>query len=139
MNDGFELLDPRNARAFLKSFGSPARRKGNTLFDQGRVLQLEAHTPGVEYRAMVEEGVSYEVVLEYDALEGWSGECACGEDLDCAHMFAAMRALLAEHSTAAVRNLSAGALPARNKSGLPEELDAAGLARRLMAAHRRPL
>src|SRR5437867_3261713 len=53
-----------------------------------------------------------------------------------------MQALLAEHSTAAVRNLSAGvSTPASGwgKAGQKTEEDAGGLARRLMATLGRPL
>src|SRR5205085_1782836 len=62
------------------------------------------------------------------------------QDERCGHMFAAMRALMAEHSSAVVRNLSAsrstggGGVALKGKS--EEE---PGLARRLLAHLGRPL
>src|SRR5260370_26475268 len=83
-----------------------------------------------------------DVHLEYDQVDGWSGDCSCPQQVECEHVFAAMRALVAEHSAAAVRNLSAGvssAGAARPRiSNKPEE-QAGGLARRLMVAMGRPL
>src|ERR1700720_1385615 len=74
------------------------------------------------------------------------GRCTCEKESECEHIYAAMRALLAEHSTAAVRNLSAGLSSSiasaaglvrpRNK---PPAADPGDLARRLTAAHQRPL
>src|SRR2546425_5554959 len=141
MNDAFELLDPRNAQAFLKSFESEARRKGEAHFLQGHVHELTAEEPGMAYSAVVKDGRPYEVYLQYDPVEGWSGDCSCPTEFDCEHVFAALRALLAEHSTAAVRNLSAGvsSTAAWARSGAKPEDEANGLARRLMAALGRPL
>src|SRR5437588_10975508 len=142
MNDAFELLDPRNAQAFLKSFESEARRKGEAHFLQGRVHELTAEEPGMAYSAVVKDGRPYEVYLQYDPIEGWSGDCSCPQEFDCEHVFAAMRALLAEHSTAAVRSLSAGASPASagwTSSKSKSEEESGGLDRRLMAALGRPL
>ncbi len=145
MDNGFELLDPHAARAFLKSFGSTARRAGEALFGAGRVHNLEPSVPGQNYSASVQAGnEAHEVELDYDAEEGWVGACSCSQAGPCEHLYAAMRALVAEHNTATVRNLSAGVtsavsaafLPRPEKKPAPEDGD---LGRRLSAALGRPL
>jgi hypothetical protein len=143
MDDAFELLDPRNAQAFLKQFSADARRKGEACFRRGAVQDLVPEEPGIAYSAVVKDGDLYEVDLEYDPAAGWSGSCACPLECDCEHLVAAMRALLAEHSKAAVRTLSASGpaasatlAAARSK---PAASDASELVRRLLAARKRPL
>src|SRR5436190_2607000 len=140
MNEEFELLDPRNAQAFLKGFEAATRRKGDAHFRSGHVQQLAAEIPGMTYKALVEDGGSNEVSLHYEAEDGWVGECTCPEEVHCEHVFAAMRALLVEHSAATVRNLSAGiARVARTGSGKKKEEDSGGLERRLIATLGRSL
>src|SRR6266478_1607809 len=141
MNDAFELLDPRNAQAYMKGFRSSTRRKGEALFRSSRVQNIVPEKPGMAYAALVKDGALHKVDLLYDAVEGWSGNCSCDEEFDCEHVFAAMRALLAEHSTAAVRNLSAGLSHAGGtapRASVKAE-EAGSLDRRLMAALGRPL
>jgi hypothetical protein len=143
MDDAFELLDPRNAQAFLKQFSAEARRKGEACFRRGAVQDLVPEEPGVAYSAVVKDGDHYEVDLEYDPAEGWSGSCSCPLESDCEHIVAAMRALLAEHSRAAVRSLSTGG-PSASASlaaarSRPAASDASELVRRLLAARKRPL
>ena len=142
MNEAFELLDPRNAQAFLKSFDAATRRKGDSHFNLSHVQDLAPEDPGMAYTARVQNGGAEEVYLFYDSEDGWSGECSCPLEFQCEHIFAAMRALLAEHSAAAVRNLSAGVSspsPRSARGSRKEEDDSAGLARRLMATLARPL
>src|SRR5260370_1651511 len=142
MNDAFELVDPRNAQAFLKQFSGEVKRRGEACFRRGLVQNLAPEEAGMSYSAIVNDGEPREVDLEYDPVEGWSGNCTCEQEFDCPHIFAAMRALLAEHSMAAVRNLSSGAsTPSAtwNKGTGKTEGDSAGLARRLMATLWRPL
>src|SRR6266404_7111196 len=142
MNDAFELLDPRNAQAFLKQFTGDVKRRGEAFFRKGLVQNLAPEEAGMSYSAVVNDDEPHEVDLEYDPVEGWSGTCACEQEFDCEHVFAAMRALLAEHSTAAVRSLSAGASPASagwTKSTSKAEDESGGLDRRLRAALGRPL
>src|SRR5438270_294646 len=143
MNDAFELLDPRNAQAFLKTFEAGARRKGEAHFRKSHVQDLAAEQPGMAYAAEVsDDNESYKVHLHYDPVEGWSGDCSCPQEFDCEHVFAAMRALLAEHSTAAVRSLSAGTSPAAagwSKSTAKTEQELGSLDRRLKAALGRAL
>jgi len=141
MTEAFELLDPRNARAFLERFNSQARRKGEQHFRRGSVQALAPEQPGLVYSAEVRDGEVQDVELEYDPVHGWSGVCSCPAQDACEHVFAAMRALLAEHSAAAVRSLSAGvpSAAAWAKSANATDEEAGGLARRLMATLRRPL
>ena len=139
MNDAFELLDPINAREFLKHFSPSMRQQGDRLMRQGKVMDLTAQEPGLVYDATVEDRGKHLVLLRYDPVEGWSSRCTCESD-NCGHVYAAMRGLLAEHSAAAVRNLSSGAsTAARAKSAAVEPRESGGLIRRLMVAHNRPL
>src|SRR5438874_1618167 len=109
MNEVFELVDSRNAQNFLKSFAGEYKGRGEALFRNGRVENLAPTRPGLAYTAQVSDGKRYDIVLQYEALDGWQGTCSCPEEVGCEHVFAAMRALLAEHSTASVRSLSSGA------------------------------
>src|SRR5690242_14101618 len=104
----------------------------------GKVESLAAQDPGKRYCAEVKDGELCEVDLRYDPEEGWLGSCSCEEEFDCEHVAAAMRALLAEHSTAAVRNLSSGVSTAAKAGGKADE-EHGKLDRRLMAALGRPL
>ena len=89
MNDAFELLDPRSAEAFLKSFDPETRRRGNSHFQKGHVQELSPEEAGMYYNANVQGN---EVDLDYDPIEGWRGDCTCAQQTDCEHIFAAMRA-----------------------------------------------
>ena len=106
MDNGFELLDPVNARAFLKRFGPQERRRGDSCFHRGCVVDLTPRKAGTDYTAQIQDEVQTDVELFYDPIEGWSGDCTCDKEVACHHQYAAMRALLAENSTAVVRNLS---------------------------------
>jgi len=139
VNDAFELLDPRSAQAFLKSFDSETRRRGESHFRKGHVQKLIPEEPGMYYTADVQ---GQEVDLEYDPIEGWAGSCTCMRETDCEHIFAAMRALLAEHSAASVRVLSSGssqAAAAVARAATKSDEDTGRLARQLMATLCRPL
>ncbi len=99
----------------LKSFPAEARRAGAKLFREGRVRKLSSEAQGYAYSAEVEEDGSgaHGVHLEYDGEEErWWGTCTCPAGYDCQHLFAAGRALQAEHSAAIVRSLSSGFTPA---------------------------
>ena len=143
MDDAFQLLDPRNAQDLLAQFSPGARRKGEEYFRRGRVQDLQVEEAGKAYFAIVNDGRPYEVVLEYETPGGWSGACTCPLEAGCEHIVAAMRALLAENSRAAVRTLSTGGAPAsaalaatRGRSAIA---DSSELVRRLMATRNRPL
>jgi SNF2-related domain/Helicase conserved C-terminal domain len=109
--DVFELLDPQSAQEFLRDFEPGDRRLGESLFRNGSVQELVSLDVGLSYRAAVECGGSegpVRVTLSYSPLEGWSNDCSCSAAKDCGHAYAAMCALLAEHSSAVVRGLSSG-------------------------------
>ena len=143
MNDAFELLDPRSAQAFLKSFDSETRRRGDSHFRKGHVHDLVPVENGTCYSANVQSGeVLHEVELEFDPIDGWCGGCTCSRQTDCEHIFAAMRALLLEHSAASVRSLSSGssqAAVAAARAATKSDEDSGRLARQLMASLGRPL
>jgi hypothetical protein len=138
--DAFELLDPRSAQAFLKSFAGDVQRKGDACFRRGCVQELASVKPGTNYAVHLNNGEDIEVQLDYDPAKGWSGECSCDKFANCEHIFAAMRALLAEHSAAAVRSLSSGGAAAsaslaasRNKPDVAESSELVGS----LLAHRK--
>src|SRR5436309_564980 len=108
MSDPFELRDPEDAKAFLEGFDRATRRKGEIYFQAGRVANLVCRDPGDSYAASVQGTALYQIRLFLDLEEGWTGTCSCPLEYDCKHIYAAMRALLAEHSVASVRGLSAG-------------------------------
>src|SRR5205814_1294408 len=91
--------------------------------------------------AVNENGHICEVELEHDDLDGWSGLCSCPKEEFCEHIFATMSALLAEHRTATVRNLSSGVWQAgpATQSAMSRQSGPVTLARKLLAALGRPL
>jgi hypothetical protein len=134
MENGFELLDPSNARAFLKRFSAEDKRNGNSCYQRGCVGDFEVDEPGVSYDTSVVEGNEhFGVDLTYDGVDGWRGHCTCGFER-CHHQYAAMRALLAEHGTAVVRNLSSSKPAAMQNAAASTREVEAGLARRLTSA-----
>jgi hypothetical protein len=142
MSEAFQLVDPQSAREYLKLCGAGARNRGDVLFRRNSVQDLTPERPGFRYSALIKADREYRVGLEYDETEGWMGDCSCPQEIDCEHVCAAMRALLAEHSAAEVRNLSAGRTSAAAGVGrAPRKTDepSLGVARRLMAALGRPL
>jgi hypothetical protein len=143
VNDAFELLDPRSAQAFLKSFDPETRRRGDSHFRKGHVYNLTPQEPGMYYTALVDGGEGQHVELKYDPIEGWSGDCTCIRGRDCEHIFAMMRALLAEHSAASVRSLSSASSQAASiavaRAASKSEEDSGRLARQLMSSLGRPL
>ena len=118
MDDPFALLDPAEARAYLKQFSSELRWKGERCFRGGQVKEVIADAPGLSYRAPIGEGHEWEAALTYDAQRGWEGTCSCPRQTGCEHLYAMMRALLVEHSAATVRSLSAGNLGALERPNL---------------------
>ena len=145
MNEAFELLDPVNAQEFLGQLGAAPRRLGEVLFRNGKVQELKATKPGVAYEATVLEEPPRQVTLFYDESEGWMGDCSCGKEKGCEHIFAVMRALLVENSAAKVRGLSSGRTQAaeiasvRTQKKDKADEESGGLARRLMSSLNRPL
>jgi hypothetical protein len=139
MDDVVTLVSYQAAQAFQKRFPAEVQRRGHLRFQEGAVESLRTLQPDSSYRAVVQDAAwKNEVSLQYDPVAGWSGSCSCPVESDCVHVFAAMSALLAEHRTALVRQLSTGqagaaaALPSFEVK--PESDDADGLRERLMAA-----
>src|ERR1044071_9328323 len=134
MENGFELLDPSNSRAFLERFREEDKRSLNLCYQRGCVGDFNVDEPGVAYSATVVEGdEDFDVELSYDGVDGWHGTCSCGQQR-CHHQYAAMRALLAEHGTAIVRNLSASKPAAAQHAAAAAREVEPGLARRLTSA-----
>jgi hypothetical protein len=144
VDDEFELPDPRAAQRFLRQFTPEMKRLGEGLFRTGKVQDLALKDNSRLYCATVIDEKECRVELDYDEELGWEGECSCDEGFDCAHLFAAMSAWLAEHRTATVRRLSStlsntstgAALPHKVEAESPEAVD---LTRRLSAATGKPL
>ncbi|HVV02026.1 MAG TPA: hypothetical protein VHH88_11730, partial [Verrucomicrobiae bacterium] len=135
MDEPFEIIDPENARNFLSGFMQRERKKGQSLADRGSVVALTPEKPGTLYFAMVRDGAkTFRVSLLYsDESGGWEGFCECEAVVDCIHAYAAMQALLMEHSAAMVRNLSANkvARETRPVTGRPPAQPEPGIAGRL--------
>src|SRR5947209_126262 len=141
VNDAFELLDPGNAQIFLKKFSPEARRLGQKCLAAGCVHSLNPDTPGKFFSAEVHlDKEVLKVQLYYDPVEGWMGDCTCPLRTKCPHIFAAMRSLLAENSSAVVRNLSASRSTGGAGVGIKGKTgEEPGLARRLLSELGRPL
>ncbi len=106
MDDSFALTDPTSAQLFMKSMPVQSRGKGESLFRRGLVQTIKVKDPATSYSAEVMDGRLLNVDLFFDAEDGWDAECSCHRPLYCEHIYAGMSALLAEHRTALVRNLS---------------------------------
>jgi len=114
MNDAFAGFDRDEAYAFIGSFDRATRRRGQRHFQVGAVTMLKAIPDGFE--AIVAGDCACTVTLTWDYMDGWLGECTCPQGIDCEHVYAAMQAVLAEHSVAAVRSLSAGKISPQRKA-----------------------
>lgn len=144
MDQAFEVPDANGAQAFLRSFPAEAQRRGQARYREGAVESLTISEPRKSFCAVVQDAAwKNEVSLYYNPAEGWDGTCTCPVEFECAHVFAAMSALLAEHRMAVVRKLSTGqAGAAAALAGLrakPEFDDAEDLGERLLAATGRSL
>ncbi|MBU6402915.1 MAG: SWIM zinc finger family protein, partial [Verrucomicrobia bacterium] len=117
MHDPFAQFDAETAEGFLESFDPVTRGRGETYFRQGRVSLLEPEDGQPIFLATVQGSQLYQVTVCYDEDDGWLGTCTCPVEFDCKHVYAAMKAVLAERSIAAVRGLSAGATPKPGGAG----------------------
>jgi hypothetical protein len=132
------LLSPKAYAAvqeFLNEFPMNIRRKGESYFRRGCVSNLVLAPASddpvdVAVSAMVQGRDLYSVNLFYDEVEGWFGECTCPLEMECKHIYAVMKAWLAELSAAQVRELSSRSMlsapaPARRSpkkaSAAPQE------------------
>lgn len=118
MDDDFQLSDLETAQAFLRQFGREARKGGHRLFHKGAVADLQAIEPGKSYHTMVQDDASqYRVELARSG-PGWRTACQCHSSVLCAHIYAAMCALLAEHRAAVVRQLSTGVVSSQTPAAV---------------------
>jgi hypothetical protein len=106
------------ANAFLRSMPSTAQARGERYFRQGRVANLR-QVSADEVSATVQGSEAYRVTLAFDSKEGWVGECSCPLGYYCKHIYAAMKSLLAEHSSTHVQELSNGTALAATKKTAP--------------------
>ena len=126
---------PDRLAASLRSYSRAAQEKGEALFNSGAVRSVWAVRPGAEFAAEIEGDMQEAVILAYDSRKGsWQGDCGCALGQGCQHVFAAAKALLAEHSLAMVNSLAAG-----TRTGNPLPPTGSELARALEAKCGRPL
>lgn len=113
MNDPFDMVDIDDAREYFNSFDLLTRQKGEAYFRKGRVKEVvpsKNAKPGTHFVAVVEGSNLYGVDLTYTKQQGWGGHCSCPVEFDCKHIYAGLKALLAEQSLAAVRGISSNAI-----------------------------
>jgi SNF2 family DNA or RNA helicase len=116
----FAGFNAEAASRYLKSFDARTRQRGEKYFRAGAVEALTCVKPGKLFIAEVLGSELYGVTLAYDG--GWDSECTCPMGLECKHVYAALKQLLVEHSSAAVDSLSA---TAGNFTKIPKPLIAA--------------
>ena len=109
MSDAFDLINPDEAREYLDSFDLATRRKGEAYLREGRVGEIVCEEQGRRFVAPVRGSEPYHVEIYFDG-EEWVGDCTCPVQVDCKHVYATLKALLAEHSVARVREISGGAV-----------------------------
>ncbi len=100
----------KEAHSFLRELPSNAQTRGDRYFRDGRVASVTAENGGASYSAVVEGSQPYTVHLSFTDDDGWVGDCTCAVGYDCKHVYAAMKALLAEHTRNEVQRLSSGAV-----------------------------
>lgn len=105
----FADFEAAAAQQFLKELPPETRRRGEQMQAEGIIQDLRCVQPGVEYIADVQDGTLLQTTLSFDRETGaWWEACSCAAGGGCEHAAGMMNALLAEHSAASVRNLSAG-------------------------------
>ena len=102
--EGFKL---EATQRYLNTFDSRTRKKGESYFRAEAVQSIECNKPGRNYTVIVLGGDEYFVSLHFDG--GWDADCSCPIGHECKHIYAAVKQLLAEYSSAAVADLSATA------------------------------
>lgn len=106
LREPFLVRDADKVQRLLRTYPKSVQRLGDSLFREGRVFGIDCQLPGVAYVATVGENPACRVQLNLDATAGWTAQCTCEDSLQCAHGYAAFKALLAEHSLATVQQLS---------------------------------
>lgn len=144
MDEVFELPNADGAQRYLRQFDFVTKREGEVFVAGGFVSDVRVVSPNRVYSGFVEDDTLRHDIRIYHtpgARKAWDAKCSCGRQA-CAHAFAVLRTLLAQHSEASVRNLSAGiSTPATQRaSSTPSVHDAvAELSRQLSTAVGRPL
>lgn len=110
MSDSFRIIDEELARAFLRSFPIQTRERGESLFRKGKTSDIQQVNSGTEFLVTVTDDQPFTVRVRYFKNK-WATFCTCSEKAHCSHGYAAVKALLAESSLAAVRGISSGAIP----------------------------
>lgn len=100
----FEGFKPEAAQRYLKSFDPRTRQKGESYFRGGAVESLFCDIPGLAYSAKVLGSDEYEVSVSCSGECG--GECSCPVGYHCKHVYATVKQLLAEYTSAIVSDLS---------------------------------
>ncbi len=141
------LPSPDLVRAEMNAMPSAARARGDMYFIGGRVQNLRHGEQDGEFLADVQGTELYTVRVVVDAQDGVTDEeCSCPLGGDCKHVYAALKALLVEHTQGSVRSLSEGAKelpsvatsakpPADDTLSFPEQV-AASLSRNLTATEK---
>ncbi len=111
----------------ISLFPRAAQDQGEKLFNAGAVANLRATTPRFVFEAEVASSMPARIRLAVDGPRAvWNGTCSCGVRTRCCHIYAAAKALLAEHSVSLVNQLSAG-----TRVAVPEAPFSSELARRM--------
>ncbi len=105
MNVSADFPGLSQASDFLRAMHPNTQARGAKYFQQGRVRQIEMENDN-RFMASVQGSESYRVSLEFNSRTGWKGQCSCPIGSDCKHIYAMMKALLAENSSARVQQLS---------------------------------
>jgi hypothetical protein len=119
-NTAFEGFDLATARDYLALFDARTRKKGEAYFQRGAVKTLECNIPGQAYLATVQGSLLYEVEISYDDLENfWEAECSCPIGMECKHIYATMKQLVAACTVAKLPVPGAKAAPPEKPAAPP--------------------
>ena len=141
------LPSPDLVRAEMNAMPPASRARGDKYFLGGRVRDLRHGEQEGEFLVDVQGTELYTVRVVLDAQDGVAHEeCSCPLGGDCKHVYAALKALLVEHTQGSVRSLSEGAKelpsvataakpPADDTLSFPEQV-AASLSRNLTATEK---
>ncbi|HAB17310.1 MAG TPA: hypothetical protein DCE44_12775, partial [Verrucomicrobiales bacterium] len=105
----FADFDAAAAQQFLKELPPETRKQGEELQADGAIQELRCVQPGAEFVADIQGDTLLQTTLAYDKdTKAWWEMCSCPAGGSCEHAAGMMLALLAEHSSASARSLSAG-------------------------------
>lgn len=130
MKNPLQLVDPNEAKAFLKDFPKVIRNRGEDYHRRGAVEEITVEIPGESYEVVVRGEETYYVYIFYADSETWMADCSCPYEFgNCKHAYAAMMALL---------ELPGGATPdkakKKTKKAATKKLVGAGVVRERFAA-----